>query len=123
MRTVSRIFLSALLVGCAGQTGITVSPPGLRFVSSAAQIVPVVEESMQALEWEARRLGEGTGLPVVYAVESNAPNGESLRVRIVRLPTGVTEVEVSPTNGVSAERMAVLRRTLAEEIKQHWQAQ
>ncbi len=123
MRTVSRIFLSALLVGCAGQTGITVSPPGLRFVSSAAQIVPVVEESMQALDWEAHRLGEETDLPVTYAVESNAPNGESLRVRIVRLPTGIIEVEVSPTNGVSAERMAVLRRTLAEEIKQHWQAQ
>ena len=78
---------------------------------------------MRALDWEAHRLGEDTGLPVAYAVESNAPNGESLRVRIVRLPTGIVEVEVSPTNGVSAERMAILRRTLAEEIKQHWQAQ
>ena len=120
MRTTSGILIAALLVGCAGQTDRTVSarPLGLRFLSSAAQTVPVVEESMQALGWEAHRLGEETGLPVTYAVESKAPNGESFRVRIMRLPTGVMNIEISPTNGVSADRMTALRRALAEELKQ-----
>ena len=73
---------------------------------------------MQALGWEVRRLGVDDNLPVAYAVESNAPNGESFRVRIMRLPTGVMDIEISPTNGVSADRMTALRRALAEEIKQ-----